>query len=174
MTRTTNARIAGIAYLFYLVVGIGSMATRSSAPNLTELFTVLMSFCALTLGVTLWAITRDVDADLAMMGMLCRVLEAAPGQGEIFFTVGNLLFSWLFLRGRLIPVWLARLGVVASMLLIVILPLKMIGLLGGNLGWSSPVTWLQWIPMLVFELTLAAWLLVKGVAAYKASPAATA
>ena len=32
-------------------------------------------------------------------------------------------------------------------------------------GWSSPVTWLVWLPMLVFELALAFWLVVKGVAA---------
>jgi hypothetical protein len=106
-----------------------------------------------------------------MMAMLCRVLEAAPGgQGEIYFAVGSLLFSWLLLRGRLIPVWMAQLGVVASALLVVILPLKMLGLLGGSLGWSSPVTWLQWIPMLVFELAIAIWFLTKGVAA----PARTA
>jgi hypothetical protein len=172
MTRTENARIAGIAFLLYIVVGIASLATRSSAADLTDFFTALMAFSALALGVTLWALTREVDADLAMMGMACRILEAAPGQGEIFFAVGSLLFSWLFLRGRLIPVWLAQLGVVASLLLVVILPLKMIGLLGGNLGWSSPVTWMQWIPMLIFEVTLAFWLLVKGVRpAASASPA---
>ena len=166
MTLRSNARLAGIAFLFYIVVGITSLATRDSA-SLTVFFTLLMSFSALTLGVTLWAITRDVDADLAMMAMLCRVLEAVPGEGsgEIFFAVGSLLFSWLLLRGRLIPIGLAWLGVVASALLVVILPLKMLGLLGGDLGWSSPITWLQWIPMLVFELSLAFWLLVKGVTA---------
>jgi hypothetical protein len=171
MTRLTNARLAGIAFLFYIAIGITSLAARSAAPGTTAFFTVLMSFSALVLGVTLWAITRDVDPDIAMMAMLCRVLEAAPGgQGEIYFAVGSLLFSWLLLRGRLIPVWMAQLGVVASALLVVILPLKMLGLLGGSLGWSSPVTWLQWIPMLVFELAIAIWFLTKGVAA----PARTA
>jgi hypothetical protein len=31
-------------------------------------------------------------------------------------------------------------------------------------NWSSSVTWLMSFPMLVFELTLAMWLIVKGVA----------
>jgi hypothetical protein len=38
------------------------------------------------------------------------------------------------------------------------------GLFGGVVNWSSPVTWIIWLPMLVFELTLALWLLIKGVA----------
>jgi hypothetical protein len=35
----------------------------------------------------------------------------------IYFAVGNLCFTWLFLRGRMIPVALARLGVFASIVL---------------------------------------------------------
>ena len=81
MTLRSNARLAGIAFLFYIVVGITSLATRDSA-SLTVFFTLLMSFSALTLGVTLWAITRDVDADLAMMAMLCRVLDGVAGEGS--------------------------------------------------------------------------------------------
>ncbi|RPJ22488.1 MAG: DUF4386 family protein, partial [Chloroflexi bacterium] len=73
-------------------------------------------------------------------------------------------FSWLLLRGRLIPVVLAWLGVLASVLLVVILPLQLAGLFGGPTNWSASVTWLVWLPMLVFEVVLALWLLIKGVA----------
>ncbi len=116
--------------------------------------------------MTLYAITRQQDADLALLALTCRVIEAIPGhQGAIFFAVGSTLFSWLLLRGRMIPVALAWLGVLASALLVVILPLQRAGLLGGLTSWSSSVTWLIWLPALVYEVALALWLLIKGVAA---------
>ena len=37
--------------------------------------------------------------------------------------------------------------------------------LGDVLNWSSPITWSVWLPMLVFEMTFAVWLIIKGVAA---------
>ncbi len=154
------------------------------------------------LAVTLYALTRDQDPDLARLGMICRVLEGIadsvpttlgllwlataaeakalsieavhalgafqlrPGGGTsaMFFAVGSTLFSWLLLRGRMIPVALGRLGVGASVLLVVILPLQLAGWLGGPENWLGPVTWLMWLPMLVFEVTLALWLIIKGAA----------
>ncbi|PYS53187.1 MAG: hypothetical protein DMF68_00230 [Acidobacteria bacterium] len=79
--------------------------------------------------------------------------------GAILFAVGSALFSWLLLRGRMIPVPLAWLGVIASILLVIILPLQLAGLIEGL------ATQLIWLPMLVFELGFAMWLIVKGVAA---------
>jgi Domain of unknown function (DUF4386) len=159
MTVSTNARLAGSAYILYVVAGIASMAVTGEA---RPLFDILMSFSALVLGVTLYAITRDQDADLAMIAMLCRVLEAAPGRGEIYFAVGSTIFCWLLLRGRMIPVPLAWLGTASSGALVTLLLAQ--GALGVETNWSSPVTWVVWLPMLVFELTFAAWLLTKGVA----------
>ncbi len=165
MTRTTNARIAGFTLLFYFAAGIASLMLAGRA-HATDVLSVLTSFAALVLGVTLYAITREQDPDLAMPGLVCRVIEGIPGTpGTIFFAVGSTLFSWLLLRGRMIPVALAQLGVVASVFLVVILLLQRAGLFGGAVNWSSSVTWLLWLPMLVFELTLAAWLILKGVAA---------
>src|SRR3954470_5694408 len=164
MTRTGNARLAGFTFLLYIAAGIASMMMAGRA-GVTSVLAVLTSFCALVLGVTLWAITREVDPDLAMMALVCRVIEAAPGPGEIYFAVGSTLFSWLLLRGRMIPVALAWLGVIASAFLVVLIPLQLAGLFGGARAWSSPVTWFLWLPMLVFEIALAFWLLIKGVAA---------
>ncbi len=31
------------------------------------------------------------------------------------------------------------------------------------MSWSASITWLVWLPMLVFEVTLALWLMIKGV-----------
>jgi len=158
MTLTTNARLAGAAFIAYLAAGIGSMAV---APNsgLIAVANIAQSFCALVLGVTLWAITRDVDRDLATFAMLCRVIEAVPGQGEIYFAVGNTIFCWLLLKGLIIPSLLAWIGFASSFALSGLLIAQAGGLLGGRMNWSSPVTWMVWLPVLIFELGAAAVLL---------------
>jgi hypothetical protein len=216
MTRTTNARIAGFTFLFYIAVAFPSMvlfarATSGEglaaklagiAQHATDLrLAVVLSlggcFSALVLAVTLYAITRDEDPDLAMLGLTCRVgegligaasvpatvallqiatatgpqapdsaatqalaafvLERSPLVSALFFAVGSTLFAWLLLRGRVIPIALARLGVLASVLLGVGLPLQLAGVLHGR------VTQLMWIPMAAFEIPLGFWLLFKGV-----------
>jgi hypothetical protein len=164
MTRTTNARLAGVTYLVYLAAGIASLVLAGRA-HATDVLGVLTSFSALVLGVTLYAITREQDPHLAMLGLTCRVIEAIPGEGMIYFAVGSTIFAWLLLRGRMIPVALAWLGVLAGVLLVGILLLQRAGLFGGAVNWSSSVTWLTSVPMLVFEVALALWLLIKGVAA---------
>lgn len=74
-----------------------------------------------------------------------------------FFAVGSVCFSWLMLRGRMVPLWLAWLGVVASVLLTAVLPLRLAGLLPGIVAQSA------WAPMAVFEIVLAVWLITKGI-----------
>ena len=64
----------------------------------------------------------------------------------------------------MIPIPLAWLGVLASVLLVVLLPLQLAGFI--KVGFfAGPVGWLMWMPMLVFEVVLALRLLTKGVAA---------
>ncbi|HUQ99866.1 MAG TPA: DUF4386 family protein, partial [Gemmatimonadaceae bacterium] len=74
-----------------------------------------------------------------------------------FFAAGSSFFSWLLLRGRMIPAPLAWLGVAASVLLVILLPLQLAGFIG------APVTQWMWLPMALFEVPLAVWLLTKGV-----------
>jgi hypothetical protein len=164
MTLTTNARVAGFTFWIYFAAGIGGLLLAGNTPA-TAVLSLVTSFCALVLGVTLYAITREQDRDLAMMALACRVIEAVPGHGEIYFAVGSTIFSWLLLRGRMIPAALAWLGVISSVLLVILLPLQIAGFFGGPRAWSSPVTWAVWLPLLVFELTLAVWLITKGVVA---------
>jgi hypothetical protein len=219
MTRSANARIAGFTFLFYIGVGVlsivvfgraasgsgvseklATIAQHTGLMGVVFLLSLLQAFSAIGLGVTLYAITREEDRDLAMAGLVFRVgegltgvsvptslgllrLATAAGPNALdatstralgtfllemsawktslsatFFAVGSLFFSWLFLRGRMIPGALAWLGVVASLLLLVGLPLQGAGLLRG------PVTSLMWIPMAFFEVPFAVWLLVKGAA----------
>ena len=220
MTRTTNARIAGVTYLFYAAIGIciellmyqargvdggaaelvriGQYATNV---RLSILIVMLECISALVLGVTLYGITRVEDHELAVLGLVSRVAEGVLGTlripnylgllwlakpdggtgapdipttnalrtfllmpvpsvpiGAIFFAVGSLIFSYLLLRGRMVPVSIAWLGVFASGLLAVALPLQLAGFPTGPLSGYS-----QWLPALVFQVALALWLLIKGV-----------
>ena len=219
MTRKTNARIAGVTFLVYIAATIAGIVLFSRATSgdgvaaqlagiaqhatdvrLTIVLGLLGNFCALVLAVTLYAITREQDSDLAMLGLTCRVAEGIAGMdvsktlgllwlatttdataldagaasalgafflkmetsftaSAAFFALGSTLFSWLLLRGRMIPVPLAWLGVLASILPAVCFPLQLAGQLGG------PVTSFMWFPMLLFEVALALWLITKGVAA---------
>jgi hypothetical protein len=217
MTRTTNARIAGLTFLLYIAAGITSMvlyrqatggaviadrlariAEHETEVGILVLLGFVQAFCAIVLGVTLWAVTRDQDTDLAMLGLTCRVGEGVidglsiPGILAVFslatatatdppataaahtlatyllrtdvavpatfFAVGSTFFSWLLLRGQMIPIPLAWLGVFASVLLVVCLPLTLTGFLHGQ------IVTLMWLPMLAFEVPLGLWLLTKGVA----------
>ena len=125
---------------------------------------VLGGFPLTTVGL-LWlatATTGENALDPAAAQTLAAFLLKFAGWktlvGAILFAVGSTLFSWLLLRGRSIPVSLARLGVLASLLLVVGLPLQLAGILRG------PVAQLMWIPMAVFEIALALWLIIRGVA----------
>lgn len=216
MTRATNARIAGFTFLAYIAAGIASMvlfrraaggegvgaklagiAAHAADMGILVGLALVQCFSALLLGVTLYAITRDEDGDLAMLGLVCRVVEGvlaalsipamltlfglatasgadAPDTAAVhalaayllrddvaltatFFAVGSTAFAYLLLRGRMIPVPLAWLGVVASAVLVVGLPPQLAGWLHG------PITSLIWLPMLAFEVPLGLWLLTRGV-----------
>jgi hypothetical protein len=164
MTIRTNARLAGVTFLVYIAAGVGTLAAGSRAPA-ADVLVIVTSFSALVLGATLYALTRDQDRDLALLALLCRVVESIPGHkgGPIFFAVGSTIFCCLLLRGRLIPATLAVLGVTASAFLVALLLVQRAGLLGGGANWSSSLTWIVWLPLLVFELAFAFWLIVKGV-----------
>lgn len=161
MAFMTNARIAGFAFLFYIAAGIGGMAV-ARVPHAAETLGLFTALSAVVLGVTLYAITREAGRDVALLGLACRIVEAAPGDGTFFFAVASTAFAWLLLRGRMIPAALAWLGLVASALLVALIPAQQFGLLGGPMNWSSTATWIAWLPMLVYEIGLGLWLLVRG------------
>ncbi|MCQ3937775.1 MAG: hypothetical protein DPW18_12105 [Chloroflexi bacterium] len=155
------ARVAGFTFLFYIAAGMTSLSLGSES-QLADLLYFLQNLSALVLGVTLYLLTREHGPALALLALTCRIMEAIHSESEIFFAVGSLLFCILLLRGRVIPAGLAWLGVIASALLVVILPLQLAGVLAGA-GWASSVTWMIWMPMLVFELGVSLWFLFKGV-----------
>ena len=220
MTRTTNARLAGFMFLFYIACALPQMilferASRgdSVAARLASIaqHTPLMRWAivlslitfvdAFVLAVSLYGLTRDEDNELAVLALCCRIgegvlgaipietlgllwlatnadpsaldvpsahalaaylLKVGPWQtisASLFFAVGSTLFAYLLLRGRMIPAPIAWVGVFGSALLVVILPLQLAGYVTGV------IAQVVWIPVALFELTLAPWLLIKGVTA---------
>jgi hypothetical protein len=171
MTRTTAARVAGFTFLFYIVVGISSMAGAFRGPA-AELATYAQNASAVILALTLFVVTRVEQPVVAALGMIFRFAEGVLGSAldlagitlsqptlvaATLFAIGSTFFCWLLLRGKMLPRVLAWTGVVASVMLVVGLPLQ----LGGRLG--APLTILMWMPMLVFEVPGGLWLLVKAV-----------
>jgi hypothetical protein len=176
---------------------LATMAQHAADVRLAAILSLLGSLAALVLAVTLYAVTRVEDAELALLALTCRVAEGVTGAaslpatlgllslatataagvpdpaatqaigtfvldqpsliGATFFAVGSTIFSWLLLRGRMIPVPLAWLGVVASLIVTIGLPLQLLGVLHG------PVTQLMWLPMAAFEIPVGLWFIMKGV-----------
>lgn len=98
----------------------------------------------------------DAMASNAIGPLLLTLQGWSITVGATIFAVGSTLYSYLFLRARTIPVWLAWLGVLGSLQLIITVPLAGLRVLTGA------ATGLMWLPMLIFEVTLGVWLLVKG------------
>jgi hypothetical protein len=57
----------------------------------------------------------------------------------------------------MIPRGLAWLGLLASVLLVIALPLRLVGIITGTMSQ------IIWIPMALFEIPAGVWLIVKGV-----------
>ena len=107
---------------------------------------VLGAFPLTTLGLLWLATTPGADASdtaaaSALGAFLLKIAAWKTTIGATFFAVGSTIFCWLLLRGRMIPVALAWLGVIASVVLVVGLPLQLAGLLRGAL------VQLMWLPM---------------------------
>ena len=106
----------------------------------------------------LWIATGAANANaiaafLLKFGFWCTNISATC------FAVGSTIFAWLLLRGSIIPVWLAWLGVAGSALLVVGIPLQLVDIL------RSPLTDLMYLPIAAFEVIGGFWLLIKGVQA---------
>ena len=211
MTRTANERMAGASYLLYIVFGITNMvlfaratagadvstkltniAQHASDLRLTVMTTLACCVCAFVLAVTLHALTRDQDPEIAMLGLICRVAEGITGVfvaeslGLLWLSTGDhppdgagALSAFLLRLGGWSPAaWLFSLGSTCFCWLLlrgrmIPQPLAWLGtgasgllvvLLPFDLAGFLKTGWWPWIPMLVFELTFSVWLLSKGVA----------
>lgn len=129
------------------------------AEGVLGVFSTMASLGLLWLATAAAPDAPDAASAGALAAYLLKVEGWLPIIGGTFFAVGSTIFSYLLLRGRMIPVALAWLGVAASALLVVALPARLVGLIHG------PATNLVWAPMAAFEIPLGLLLLLKGVPA---------
>ena len=83
----SNRATAGIG----MPAKLATVAQHITEMRLVVILTMLSGMCALTLAVTLYAITREEDRELALLGMLCRAGEGIIG----CFAVSTLGLIWL-------------------------------------------------------------------------------
>lgn len=143
--------------------------TRAEDPDLATMILVCRAAEGVTGAVSLertvgqlWLATASVAAapDPSASAALGAILLKLPGSmaiGASFFAAGSTIFSYLLLRGRLVPAWLAWLGLAASVVLVVCLPFELARVL------PPAISTAMWIPMLFFEVPLGVWLIAKGV-----------
>lgn len=88
------------------------------------------------------------------------------GFGALIFTVGSILFFFVFLRSDAIPRLLSWLGLLASILAFAACTAHLI--------WPafSAMNMIAWIPMLIAEIATGVWLLVRAVRPIPQSSAA--
>ena len=136
------------------VLALCCRASESMFAALAPILTLALAW----LGTSATAQTGEVP-DPAAAATLTALLGKVSGWNttiaSILFALGSTIFCFLMLRGRLIPVALAWLGIAASLLLVVVMPLELAGYL------SKTIAQYCWAPMALFEIPLGIWLLVS-------------
>lgn len=97
------------------------------------------------------------DQSQALVGLTGHAGFVATNISAIFFSIGSLLFSYLFFKSRYIPRILSALGVFASVVMTIVC--------FGSLIFPEHAATLQygWAPMAVAEVTTGFWLMLFAV-----------
>ncbi len=145
ITRDENHELAMMALICRVCEGVlGAIGIRN---------TLGLLWLAKAGAVAGGPVTLNVDT----LGTFLLMPVQSTMIGALFFAVGSMIFSYLLLRGRIVPALFAWLGVLASVLLVAGLPLQLVGFFKG------PVTGYMWLPMIAFQIPLGLWLLIKGI-----------
>lgn len=139
LTSAHGSTVAMLAMVFRVVEGVLVASTLSDSMDV------------------LWLAGEPDNRNCGALLLASYVMRSEVALTSTFFAAGSLLFACLFVRGRLIPAPLAWLGVFASLVLLIALPLQLVGFLNG------PMLSAAWLPMLLFEAPLALWLIFRGV-----------
>ena len=154
---------AGIAVVMYPVLkkwnaglALGSVVFRT----IEAAFYMVGLVCLLSLLTLSQQFTSALAADrvsLGAIGGLLLSLRAHAGLAGVFaFSLGAFLYYYLFFQTRLIPRWLSGWGIAAIILMLAACVLALFS--------DNPVTGyiLLAFPILLQEMVLAVWLIVKG------------
>jgi hypothetical protein len=210
MTRTTNARLAGFMFLFYIATAFPMMIlsgrvtsgadTAAKLANIAQHANVMRVIIVLTLIcfvnavlLALYGITRDVDHELAIFAMSCRLSEGvinaigtAIPLGLLWLATGGnssipiaaFLLKFGDLNGNISAFCFAVGSTIFAYLFLrarsIPVWLAWLGVVGSAvlvvaiplqlIGVArAPLTDLMYIPIGAFEVIVGFWLLIKGV-----------
>jgi NADH:ubiquinone oxidoreductase subunit K len=138
------------------VLALGSVVFRS-IEAVFYLIAVLCLQSLVTIGQNSEALSGNQQTTYNVVGnFLLTLREHATLLGVVAFCVGSLMYYYIFLRTRLIPLWLSVWGVLAAILMLVASAL--------SLFTDNPITGYTILvfPIAVQEMVLALWLLARG------------
>jgi hypothetical protein len=145
----------GKAILFYPIVENHGKRTALAYLAAMIVEVVLMTFGALCLLMLVPLAQSAVDAGVAQAlgSLLTQTNTMAYQIAQMSLGIGAFFLCWLLYRTRLIPQWLAGLGVIGY-------ALHATGAIAEIFG--IPISLILLIPGGIFEVVVAFWLLIKG------------
>ena len=174
------AKIAGSMFLFLIVLYFSEQLIIShigsaTAKRITELsIDVIYQVSTLLLIFTLYQSLKPVNQKLAQIAMFWRLGESITvlimmifsfegkaytigfNISSILFSIGSLIFFYLFYKSKYIPETLSILGIFASVMVTIV------GFAMFIFPSHSGIIQLGWIPMFIAEITLGFLLIFKG------------
>ncbi len=142
MVKTVNPTVALLAMFFRVGEGLTGFLPLLTKLDLIRLATIPFSS------------STDQSNALALGNELLN--RPDDGFSQLCFVLGGFLFALLFLQGRLIPRWLAWIGVTTIGLQLICVPLHIATLV------SIRVVNLLWLPTLLNEVPLGIWFIMKS------------
>jgi hypothetical protein len=161
---TMGLALAMMSVLLYPVLkrqnetlAMGYVVFRGALETVTYIITAICWLLSAALGRMAIQTGADLPA-LQAMGAALTDPRAGSAITTIFFITGALMFYFLLYRSRLVPRWISVWGLTSA------LPYITAGLLVlfGAVGSGSAGEFFLCLPMMVQEMVLAVWLIVKG------------
>jgi len=174
------AKISGSVFLFLIVLYfteqlITSHIGSASAKRITELsIDIIYQVSTLLLIFTLYQTLKPVNKKLSQVAMFWRLGESFTvflmmifsfegkaytigfNISSILFSIGSLIFFYLFFKSKYIPETLSIFGIFSSVIVTIV------GFAMLVFPSYSGVIQFGWIPMFIAEITLGFWLIFKG------------
>ncbi len=161
--------------LFFAGKLITSQIDEATIKKITELsIDVIYTASAFLLAITLYLTLKSFNQKLALIAMFWRLGEtftvvimmifSIEGKtytigfniSALLFSIGSLIFFYLFLKSKYIPQIISVFGLFASLLVTLVTTTLLIS------PDVSSVIQVGWIPMIIAEITTGLWLLLKG------------
>lgn len=184
-TQQKASKIAGSMFLFLIILYYTELLITSHigseiAKRITELsFEIIYLASTLLLAYSLYQSLKPFNKKLAQIAMFWRLGESFTifimmlfnfegkaytvgfNISSILFSIGSFIFFYLFFKSKYIPSIISVFGMFASVMVTVVSFTTLI--FPGHSG----VIQLGWIPIFIAEITLAFWLLFKGLKLYE-------